>query len=368
MLNVQKFLRREPDGLEKLKNLYAIDAKRHTEYPNLVLLKYNQIESDFKEPIVQECRGIILDEANDWKVVCYTFKKFFNVQEPLAAKIDWSTAEVQEKLDGSLCQLFHYDGHWHVATSGTPDASGQVGDFGKTFKELFWETWNKLGYDTNWLGSGACYAFELTGSLNRVVVDYKEASLTLIGNRIIGKGIPEDHLLEFEPVSYATCPFNLPSSYPLKSIEDCVKAAEALNPLENEGFVVVDANFNRVKIKSPAYVMLHHAKDSLSKKRMCEIVRKGESEEFRTALDSFPALKDLFGDIEAYHQHLVFCCKEDFNAIKHIEDQKEFALEANKYPFASILFQMRKTGLSAAQCLASPKMTINNYMQLIGVK
>jgi hypothetical protein len=363
MLNVQKFLRETPNGIQELKDRFAIDAKRHTEYPNLVLLKYNQIESNFKEPIVQECRGIILDEANNWKVVCYTFSKFFNVQEPLAAKIDWSTAEVQSKEDGSLCQLFHYDNKWNIATSGTPDASGQVNDYGKTFKELFWETWNKLGYETDVLLNSCCYALELTGPLNRVVVDHKEASLHMIGKRCL-KDLNEYFLVE--PYANLTPP--LARSYPLKSIEDCIKAAEALNPLENEGFVVVDANFNRVKIKSPAYVMLHHAKDSLSKKRMCEVIRKGESSEFGLALNSFPELRKVFDEVFEKDANCRLTAFMAYQSIKDIENQKEFALEANKYPFASILFQMRKTGLSAAQCLASPKMTINNYMQLIGVK
>jgi hypothetical protein len=362
-LEIQKFLRNTPNALQALKLDFSIDWKRHSDYPNLVLFKYNQIESNFQEPIVQECRGIILDEANDWTVVCYTFKKFFNLNEPLAAKIDWSTAEVQSKEDGSLCQLFHYDNKWNIATSGTPDASGQVNDYGKTFKELFWETWNKLGYETDVLLNSCCYALELTGPLNRVVVDHKEASLHMIGKRFL-KDLNEYFLVE--PYANLTPP--LARSYPLKSIEDCIKAAEALNPLENEGFVVVDANFNRVKIKSPAYVMLHHAKDSLSKKRMCEVIRKGEYEEFRVAIDSLPELKKIFEEIDIAHRHAIVHCDTKFTEIRYIENQKAFALEANKTPYASILFQMRKTGMSAAQCLASPKMTINSYMQLIGVK
>src|ERR1017187_5709493 len=184
-LQIQKFLRNTPNALQALKLQFSIDWKRHSEYPNLMLFKYSQISSNFAEPIVQEARGIILDESNNWNVVCYTFSKFFNYSEALAAKIDWSSAVVQEKADGSLCQLFYYDNRWNVATSGTPDASGQVNDFGKTFRELFWETWNKQGADVAHLGRDWSYAFELTGPLNRVVVDHKEAKLHLLGGRNI---------------------------------------------------------------------------------------------------------------------------------------------------------------------------------------
>ncbi len=37
------------------------------------------------------------------------------------------------------------------------------------------------------------------------------------------------------------------------SIEDVIQAAKKLDPAKTEGFVVVDAHFNRVKIKSPSY-------------------------------------------------------------------------------------------------------------------
>ena len=39
-------------------------------------------------PIVQQARGIILDEAKDWKVVARPYDKFFNLGEGNAAPID----------------------------------------------------------------------------------------------------------------------------------------------------------------------------------------------------------------------------------------------------------------------------------------
>ena len=56
-----------------------------------------------------------------------------------------------------------------------------------------------------------------------------------------------------------------PMSYPLTSLDNCINAAIALNKtngaeedVDKEGFVVVDKNWHRVKIKSPDYIMMHH--------------------------------------------------------------------------------------------------------------
>ena len=64
--------------------------------------------ADFNDEIVREARGIIIDIKN-LSVVCYPFTKFGNYYESYADDIDWSTAQVQEKIDGSIVKLYHYN-------------------------------------------------------------------------------------------------------------------------------------------------------------------------------------------------------------------------------------------------------------------
>lgn len=60
-LLIQAYL--EADGtLGDLVQSYTIKAKRHGKYENLVLLKYG-IEAAFMNPMVRECRGIILEQG-----------------------------------------------------------------------------------------------------------------------------------------------------------------------------------------------------------------------------------------------------------------------------------------------------------------
>ena len=99
------FIRNHPDSWEReLSNRFI----RMSRSGNLVCFKYG-IEADFSDPLVREARGIIID-INEQIVVCRPFDKFFNFQEQYATDIDWNTARVLEKIDGSLIKLYNYNG------------------------------------------------------------------------------------------------------------------------------------------------------------------------------------------------------------------------------------------------------------------
>ena len=125
MLELQKYL--QTHSLEELTEQYGIKVVQSVKYPELYLFKYSQIDSPMGEKIVQESRGIILDSSTvEWLPVSRPYDKFFNYSEGHAAEIDWSTARVYDKLDGSLVTLYWYGDKWNVATSGNPDAAGEV--------------------------------------------------------------------------------------------------------------------------------------------------------------------------------------------------------------------------------------------------
>ena len=338
MLEVQRFLR-SGGTVDALLSTYSIKAKRHSLFPNLVLLKYDQIASDFSARIVQECRGIILDEANDWNVVSRSFDKFFNLGEGHAATIDWSTARVQEKLDGSLICIYHYSDTddvpwWHAATSGTPDASGQVHGVDElTFDQYFWQTFLAQGgrFPND---SDLCFSFELMGPHNRIVVEHPSAHLRVIGCRRLSTGeeIPADEaarIVNIAPVR----------SFPLTSFEEIAATFPTMSPLSQEGYVVVDGAFNRVKVKSPAYVSLHHAKDGMSDRAFVDIARRGETSEVEAA---FPEIKARLSEVRSKFASVRDAIADDYATIAGEVTQKDFALKAVPKPWSGVLFQMRK--------------------------
>ena len=359
---LQEFLR-TGGTLTELAEQYAVKAVRHKAYPNLVLFKYSQIASDMSLAIVQECRGIILDEADNWRVVSHAYDKFMNYGEPNAAEIDWPTAIVQEKVDGSLCTAYEYAGTWHVATTGNPDAGGSVNDNPITFAALFWETLGLyLGEDWEtppWESTDWCYLFELTTPRNRVIVNHQQAGLTLLGVRDRSS---EQWIKTSETVMAQVVP--VVREFPLQSFADIQATFSAMDPIQQEGYVVVDAFGNRVKVKHPGYVALHHMKDGMTPKSMLEVIQRGEVPEVTT---HFPNLAEAFSQIKAEYDALAQAINTAYAPIKGIETQKDFAAQALAFPYSAALFDIRRAKAFDGRDFLT-KATMPSLLRLLGMK
>lgn len=277
MLQIQKFMQEHENWAELLA---AEPYNLKISYDgNLVMFKYNQLTADFHLPIVCEARGIILENRYPYRCVCHAFDKFFNSHEELAAPIDWEFAVVMEKVDGSLCKVFFYEDEWHLATNGTINAfNAPLGD-GKGFAsygdlwESVWPTWKG---DFEYHADDNCtYYFELVSPHNRMTIYYPETKIYFLGWR---------DMVTDEEISFAHSYFDefcaTPKVYSLTSLADVETAAKALEG--QEGFVVCDAQFNRVKVKSPQYLMMSymHNNGIMTTRRYLEMILAHEESEF----------------------------------------------------------------------------------------
>lgn len=289
-LEIIEFIHENPDWGERLsKAPYCVKVKREGRF---VLLKYEQLNSDLTISLVRECRGIILDESEDYRPVCVPFFKFGNFGESYIPVIDWATARIQEKLDGSLIKLWHYEDEWHVSSNGEIDArNAHVGSLllsqaqGTNLYELFMEAWGKTGISFDNLDKDFNYMFELTSPSNRVIVRYAETAIHHIGTR------DTRTLLE--------CNMDIgvpkPREYSFGSLEECIDSAKQLG-YDEEGYVVVDKNYNRLKVKSLLYVSLSHISQGVTTLgSVVEIIKKNEKDEFLTY---FPEYNEIFEDIK----------------------------------------------------------------------
>lgn len=283
------------------KSPYCITVSRDRIFcRNLMLLKYRMGESDFSNEMVRECRGLILDE-DTLEPICVPFFKFGNYGEGYCPSIDWSNCWVSEKIDGSLIKIVKSGNDLLISTNGMVDAfkchvtnifgCGED-SFGKLVVSAI-ESNPLLGDDKSkrmvffkgLLNENTTYMFELTSPYNRVVVRWNDTRLNFLGARD-NKTLKEIHFSENILKDY----FNVPKVFKIGNIGDCIKAAEKLDE-NNEGFVVCDKDFSRIKVKSSLYVRLHQmaGNGSLTAARAIDIVQRGEVSE---VISYFPEFRD----------------------------------------------------------------------------
>ncbi len=253
-------------------------------------------DCDFHNPLVQEARGIIIDHEKR-RVVCWPFRKFGNHNESYADPIDWAHARVLEKVDGSIIKLWYDErkGDWQFSTNGMIRAEEAQADemSGARFIDIIRMADNLSDIPYESLDRSLTYIFELVSPQSKVIVAYETASLYHIGTRSNLTG--EEYELDIG--------IKKPAAFPIGSLEDCISAAVALNrneegesgEVKKEGFVVVDRDWHRVKVKSPDYIMLHKlASMKALSKRECVRILLEEPESVKDICAECPHLIPVF--------------------------------------------------------------------------
>lgn len=267
------------------KKPYNLKITREDGY---VLFKYRQPGSDFSIPLVREARGTIFREK-DWKCVCHSFDKFGNHGEDYCPDIDWTSASVQTKVDGTLIRVWEDDG-WHISTMGNIDAfKGKIGDVdNNSYGSLFLKAIRATSFGNEHIFFGCLdknltYYFELVSPVVKIVITYDNTEVYFLGARDM------ETQKEIDPLaSFLSFVLPMPRRWPMRTLEEVKAAADAL-PWNEEGYVVCDRNFNRVKVKSPAYVQAHFAAEDkvISKEYLIRVILEGEEAEFLTYLPEY---------------------------------------------------------------------------------
>jgi len=326
---------------------YGVDVRDHED--GRTLFKYNQFTANLDEPLVAECRGIILDRFNNWEVVSFPFVRFYHHNQERAAKIDWKSAVAYEKLDGSCCTLYFWKGSWRVQLNKQIEADhvmqdnfgdGSPNAEGLTFADKFWEVFRRE-YSVLRLSPVFSYMFELCTKLNKVITEYNEDRLVLIGARYLHHGLYDLDASDFDEW------FEVPRSKKVHSIDEAIQFARELNENSEsveEGVVVRDHLGNRIKIKNPEwseefYKRYQKTESTVtSRANLMECIMAGDHPEF---LDVRPEFKEIVDDYIAQFDAFSAYIEEEYEKVKDIEDQKKFAQIVSKHPFKSFLFGKR---------------------------
>lgn len=330
MIDLVQALRDTQAYLRSGKTLAQFEAEHgirgKVEGPHLIL-DYDQIAVKWAEPYGYICRGLVLD-ANTFEVIACGLGKFFNDAEHYAAPIDWDSAKVFEKIDGTMVNRWwspHTNRFEYSTRFQLPDGlktnlvnSGvicwqdmidrcmtNVGsrDDGLSPLDLqpMWETWT----------------FEVCSMHNMVVVRHADyhAKLLAIRNNIS---------LQEESVESRGHGASTPRSYCFINAAEVAEFANQHAATELEGFVVVDGAFNRVKIKSDQYVALHRAKDGL--KGINNLILLAKSNDYEEVVVHFPEYKYDLDVAAAAIERVVSAHELIYEECRGIENQKEFAI------------------------------------------
>ena len=328
-----------------------------------ISLNYDMIEAKESNPLACQCRGLVLEE-NTYNVVGYPFNRFFNYggQDHLISKdFDWNSAKMVSKLDGTMACVYNHKNRWYIGTRSRCEADVPMEDGINTFAMLFDIAVNEMYKKIepieirldiqdlmNSFGEKAkdyTFCFEITSPYNRIVCKYVDISLTLLMVRNNLTFLEEDPKVWLND---KTDYFGLktPEEYSFNNPSHMVEIVNSWKPEEHEGVVLVDKNFNRIKVKNISYCLYNKMRDSLSTsvKGCVEAILLGKDDDL---IGMMPAMiSDRLIRLKPVIQSVLKQVEVDFNDIKHVDNMKEFASYAEFKLWPAALYALKRKKVS----------------------
>ena len=324
--------------------------------PYLRIFNYG-IGANFKNPLVQESRGIIIDTSIP-KVVCFPFRKFGKYTENYIDQIDWSTAVVQEKIDGSIIKLWWNEktNSWVFSTNTgiyAEDTPNLRSDIYPTVMDVIKNAKNypelEVAIENKYLDKDLTYIFELVSPEFEVVIHYDNSYLYHTGTRRndTGEELNVDIEVGFGKIAK-------PQVFPeIRSLDYAIFSADEINESHDnkihecllEGFVIVDKDFHRIKVKSTVYSMLHNLinNGNPSKLKLIKLIieNKLDVTDMCIAYPKYaPIISHYFNEyitLKYQTEKALNICRVLFQ--KYNISRKEISSYISAFPFASFVFK-----------------------------
>ena len=310
----------------------------------LVLVTYSKIyQYDHYavpwDPLVLNCRGIIFDATENYKIVALPFAKFFNYGEGNQHyPAEGATLEaVYEKVDGSLGICFYWHSKWHITTRGSLNS-----DIGNEAQKMLDELISSIGHPPSTQEHAYTYLFEIVYPGNRVCVDYKGArKLVYLGARKTANG---QCLYGCEWLLVSTCLFFIPRNaepaayYTLYTLEAVQEFLVDKRGQDFEGFVLQYSDGLMFKTKGADYNCLHRIISKISFKKVFEALQEGTPEAIRQLIsDDLIDPEELIQVVESYKVRIQDHINKIINRVELVvrqapmDSRKEFALWLKMY-------------------------------------
>lgn len=309
------------------------------EKPDHIAVDYVYIDPETFDPDNRhfahrlECRGIKF--GLDGRIIARPFHKFFNVNEradTAAHLLDMDHPHiVLTKMDGSMV---------HTAMLGNEvvlmTRKGRT-DIAKRAEELLTD---KIVNTVRDVQGSITFIFEYVAPDNRIIIQYDKPELYLIGARFksTGRYINPLHLYRWART--------LGVKYPdIRTLFDKYDGDTLVSDIRDntgtEGVVVQFQGGAMVKIKTDEYVLMHKAKELMSREKdIIALILEGKLDDLLPLVDESnrEALMEYQGKVMSFIHGLYKRAGYIVNAAENL-DQKYFA---TKYLPASILGQSKR--------------------------
>lgn len=264
---------------------------RKADHPTLPLSIYNytqkaQFESNWNH-ITRQTRGLVLDDQYNIIIKCP--EKFFNQDEPLAAKVDLNNARISEKLDGYYISI-KLDSDWGLIITSRGSFDNRYTKATKSF--LNDDTVLKMGQNYTYF----CELLQNFPGDEAIILTQHPIP------RLVCWAIKDENFNEIIPDDW--CPFPIAKELSL---------AEAKLYLEQkvEGIVAQDLKtYDRVKIKTEYFIQHHRLLSDCTKKRAWEVLSQGGliedldiPDEFMLQMKEYE--KELKLEFESFYQKIL---------------------------------------------------------------
>jgi len=307
------------DHIKRLDELAADGFLRKVEDGDLVLYNYTDHCTYEKKwnKYTKNARGTVYDK-NTGRVVAKAFPKFFNWEELAASKWrnlikkDKSQYRVCDKADGSLGIVYYHNDMWRVNTRGSFSSDQALEAHGMLAL-----------YNTDKFVKEATYLVEIIYPENRIILDYgTERKLVLLAMYDTSTGI--EYAWPQLMLAAELTGLELVKKLDI-SIEEMIAKQQTMGA-DEEGFVVLFNNGERVKIKSKAYLRIARILSGASPLALWETMERGKvsqdtlqeiPEEFRKQFD------DMAATLESRHIALWCEIDADYRLVLDLEVSEE---------------------------------------------
>jgi RNA ligase len=319
---------------------------RYEQEENRVLMHYSPIATYSRDwnNSTRVARGLVVD-LDDYTTVVHPYDKFHNmyeVKETQVENLPKVPYEAAVKLDGSEGILYPLKkGGVKVITKG--GFNTEQGQFATKILFDKYATQAQTIIDQK-LYEKYTIVFEIIYSKedpNRIVVQYDESDLKVIGVRDLESG----RMLTYKEVSE----FARNLGFPATEIENVTleEIMELRKDRENfEGWVVRFANGLYMKIKCEPYLEAHGARFGTSLKAVFMLIKEEKWDDFIATIipENRTTPEVLYKQLTDFATYYTKNVLEAYESIPVIENQKEFALYVQQNvekQFQSYMFQLR---------------------------